>query len=91
MRLPDQWRGQGSEVTLRRLKFVFNKTRAKQRRMSASAKQMREQGSGEPRVLPSSLIVTGVLESFPAELASNAYRVCMAVNARVYVIRYRVS
>ena len=37
-------------------KFISNKTRAKQRRMSASAKQMREQGSGEPRALPSPLV-----------------------------------
>ena len=42
-------------------KFIINKTRAKQRRMSASAKQMREQGSGEPRVSRSSLVqVQGV-------------------------------
>ena len=37
-------------------KFVFNKTREKQRRMSESVYLIRERGSGEPRVLPSWLI-----------------------------------
>ena len=38
-------------------KFVSNKTRAKQRRTKEPAKmQVLEQGSGEPRVLPSPLV-----------------------------------
>ena len=37
-------------------KFVFNKAREKQRRMSESVYLIREQGSGEPRGLPSPLI-----------------------------------
>ena len=37
-------------------KFIFNKTRAKQRRMSESVYLIREQGSGEPRASRSALI-----------------------------------
>ena len=52
-RLAERVRQRGDSLPA---KFIFNKTRAKQRRMSESVYLIREQGSGEPRALPSSLI-----------------------------------